>query len=149
MNNASDALKIAAALIVFVVAISMLFSLIATIRNTADSVLFYSDQTNFYEWDSGKSNGKIVGENKVISSLYSQKENLTYVYIQDGSQQIYPTDSYSNLEDFIKDKLSDGSTYIETVVEIIVSGKHIYADDGTMISPTPGDSRTYIYYTKQ
>ena len=53
MENAADSLKIAFAIFVFIMALSMVFSLISTIKETADEVLFISDKTNFYDWETG------------------------------------------------------------------------------------------------
>lgn len=49
MENAADALKMAFAIFVFVIALSIVFSLIGHVKETADAVLFYTDKTNFYE----------------------------------------------------------------------------------------------------
>ena len=53
MENAADALKIVFAIFAFIVALSMVFSLISTIKETADEVLFITDKTNFYGWENG------------------------------------------------------------------------------------------------
>lgn len=53
MENAADALKMAFAIFVFIMALSMVFSLISTIKETADEVLFITDKTNFYDWEIG------------------------------------------------------------------------------------------------
>lgn len=53
MENASDALKMACAIFIFVIALSIVFSLISKIKTTADTILYYSDKTNYYEWESG------------------------------------------------------------------------------------------------
>lgn len=53
MENTTDALKMAFAIFVFIIALSIVFSLIGKVKETADSILFYSDKTNYYEWDTG------------------------------------------------------------------------------------------------
>ena len=55
MENASDALKMAFACLVFVIALTSTFSLISRIKETADKILFYSDKMNYYEWVKGNS----------------------------------------------------------------------------------------------
>ena len=53
MENATDALKMAFAVFVFIIALSIVFSLISQAKETADTVLFYSDKTNYYDWETG------------------------------------------------------------------------------------------------
>ena len=48
MENASDALKIGFALVVFVIALSIAFQGIALARETSDMVMYSIDRTNFY-----------------------------------------------------------------------------------------------------
>lgn len=48
MENAADALKMAFAIFVFIVALSIVFSLIGKVKETADAVLANSDKTNYY-----------------------------------------------------------------------------------------------------
>lgn len=53
MENASDALKIAFAVFVFIIALSIVFSLISKVKETADAILVYSDKTTYYDWIEG------------------------------------------------------------------------------------------------
>lgn len=53
MENASDALKMAFAIFVFVIALTIVFSLISKVKETADAILLNSDKTNYYEWETG------------------------------------------------------------------------------------------------
>lgn len=53
MENAADALKMAFAVFVFIIALSIVFSLIGNVKETADTVLYYADKTNYYEWETG------------------------------------------------------------------------------------------------
>ncbi len=53
MENAADALKMAFAIFVFILALVIVFSMIGRIKDTADEILFYSDETNYYDWVSG------------------------------------------------------------------------------------------------
>ena len=54
MENAADALKMAFAIFVFIVALSIVFSLIGKVKETADAVLANSDKTNYYQYAYGK-----------------------------------------------------------------------------------------------
>ena len=53
MENATDALKMAFAIFVFIISLSIVFSLISHAKETADKILFYSDKTNYYNWETG------------------------------------------------------------------------------------------------
>jgi len=53
MENASDALKMAFAIFVFVIALTIVFSLISKVKETADAILVNSDKTTYYEWETG------------------------------------------------------------------------------------------------
>ena len=60
MENAADALKIAFAILVFMMGISILFSLVASLKQSADEILYYSDGTNLYNWKSGTGKSCII-----------------------------------------------------------------------------------------
>ena len=53
MENSVDALKMAFAVFMFIVALSIIFSLLTKTKDTADVILFYSDKTNYYDWEEG------------------------------------------------------------------------------------------------
>ena len=73
MENATDALKMAFAVFVFVIALSTVFSLMTKTKEVADTVLWYSDKTNYYDLTDEKTDeGRIVGEDTVISALQTQ-----------------------------------------------------------------------------
>lgn len=155
MENASDALKIAFAVFVFIIALSIVFSLITKIKNTADTVLWYSDKTNYYSWTDEKiDDGRIVGEDTVISSLYTQVDEKLFIQIDDGSNtEIFEpsllTEDVSKRQKYINEKLNTGTnTYKENVIEITTSGVYRTAEDGTKIIIQPGTTRTYVIYKK-
>jgi len=149
MENISDALKIAFATIVFMIGISILFSLVASIKQTADEALLYSDKTNFYIWESGTGkSGKIVQEKEVIASLYEKNESVEEIHIFKDNKEIYPDDSIYSIAEFINRELCEGNTYMEQIVEIN-PGQFIYASDGTRIRVTGGATKLQKIYIKQ
>lgn len=78
MENVADALKIAFAIFVFIVAIALLFSLTSQAKDTADTVFFYGDKTNFYGHASSKENNREVSVSEVISTLHRYyKESIS------------------------------------------------------------------------
>lgn len=149
MENAADALKIAFGIFVFIIALSIFFSLLTKVKDTADSILFSSDKTNYYEWEEGTlDKGRIVGEDTVIAALYNSGDDLTRVVIKKGNTQIYPSSS-KNIRQVIEDDLSDGTVYLENIVEVVTGGSYRVGEDGTKITIRPGTTKTYIYYTAQ
>lgn len=149
MENASDALKMAFAIMVFMLGISILFSLVSSIKQTADQVLYYSDNKNFYIWESGTGkSGRIVEEKEVIASLYEKNESVEEIYIYKDNKQVYPYYSIETLANFVNRELCDGDTYLEQIVEIN-PGQFIYANDGTRIRVNGGDTIIQKIYIKQ
>lgn len=155
MENATDALKMAFAVFMFIVALSVVFSLMTKIKDTADTVLWYSDKTNYYSWTDEKiDDGRTVGEDTVISALYTQVKEKLFIQIEDGSDiEIFEPSSLEEVVDkrqrYISEKLNTGTnTYKEKVMEITTGGVYRTAEDGTKIIIQPGTTRTYVIYKK-
>lgn len=152
MENAADALKMAFAVFVFIVALSIVFSLMTKIKDTADTVLWYSDKTNYYEWTRDTTDdGRIVGEDTVIATLTTQTKEKVYVQIDDGTSVVTFTLFNTNAEraEYIERYLKNGTNkYEERVVEITTGGVYRTAEDGTKIIIQPGTTRTYVIYKK-
>lgn len=70
MENVADALKIAFGILVFVIAITMLFMMVSKAKSTADVVLYYSDNTNFHEHTNSSATNRTVGISEVVATLY-------------------------------------------------------------------------------
>lgn len=85
MENAADALKIAFAIFVFVVAITITFSMISQAKSTADYVLFYSDKTNFYEHLNSKEKNRVVSVSEVVSALHRYEKESIGVIVKLGA----------------------------------------------------------------
>ena len=156
MENAADALKIAFAVFVFVIALTIVFSLLGKIKETADAILFYSDKTNYYSWQKGSlKNGRVVGEDAIISALNNYKAESLYITITEANgkkiESFVPLDGKTT-EDilyFIDTRLNtDKTTYYENVTEVTLGGSYVYADDGTKVTVEPGRIITYVTYTK-
>ena len=161
MENAVDALKIAFAVFVFVVAITITFSLISQARSTADYVLYYSDKTNFYNNLSSKEKNRIVSTTDVISTLYRcSKESISVtVDLKDESPKTFDlsNSTYSDTNSiekdigrYIKEKLKPEMEFEEEFVEAPISG--IYdetGEDGTEIVLSAGSKKVYITYIEK
>ena len=102
MENAVDALKIAFAVIVFVMALSVAIYMFSQARTTADIVLHSSDVTQYmdYEEVSSGSESRIVGLESIVPTLYKYyKENYTVVFRDSDGKflEIYQTQTNPNL----------------------------------------------------
>ena len=129
MENAVDALKIAFATLVFVIAITVTFSVIAQAKSTSDYVLYYSDETNFYEHLYSKED-RTVSLAEVIANLHKYyKETMavtvcigtdTYTFDLNNNESIHP--DYTGL--YGKSKVytdKDRKQNLEYIVEEIKS----------------------------
>lgn len=173
MENAAEALKLAFMMFVFAVAITVTFSLVAQAKSTADTVLYYSDKTNFYEHSQANpSNNREVSVAEVISSLYRYyKETLgvtvnlktgeTYTFDLNNNETIIQEtgvpeikrltsndDREANLKRFIENILPKDSNFKEEFVEIPISGIYEYGSDGTELVMASGGKKVYITYTE-
>ena len=90
MDNAIDALKIAFAVLVFVLALSISMQVFGQAKAVSDEVFYMTDQTNFYEYTSGNTRpeGRIVSTETIIPTLYRYyKENFNVIiWIDDGNK---------------------------------------------------------------
>ena len=149
MENATDALKMAFAVFMFIVALSVVFSLMTKIKDTADTVLWYSDKTNYYDWaEENTDNGRTVGEDVVISALYTIVEEKLYIQIKDGTTtttfapSILPAE-VEKRQKYINDNLNSG------VMELTTGGVFRTAEDETKITIQPGTTKAYVIFEKQ
>ena len=121
MENVSDALKMAFAIFVFIIALSMVFFLLTEVKTTADSILFDADKTNYFEWETGSlENGRIVGIDTVISTLKNYTTQSTYVIVEDerGSTEYNFNTSKEEIESFINSNIRSTAQYLENIREI-------------------------------
>ena len=82
MDNAIDALKIAFAVFVFVMALSISMRVFSQAKAVSDEVFYMTDKTNFYEYEEGneRPEGRIVSVETIIPTLYRYyKENFNVI----------------------------------------------------------------------
>lgn len=175
MENAADALKIAFAIFVFVVGLTMLFMSISNAKSTADVVLYYGDDTNFQEPVYSGNTNRTVGVSDVVATLYRYyKESVAVkVKLKDGDEfnfdlgnesiliknesgqdllRLGTTDEIEkNLGKFIADEIIplDGKKFTEEFVEVPISGIYVTGSDGSEITLSSGGRKVYITYTEQ
>lgn len=153
MENAADALKMAFAVFVFIIALSIVFSLISQAKQTADEVLANSDKTNYYDkWIEGiDDNGRTVGVDTVISTLKNYQNQNIYVIIKEGNVETefnYSSSMNDLVDEYIEKYAGRNYMFKETVREINIGGRYKVAEDGTRITIEQGQTRTYIIYEK-
>ena len=174
MENAVDALKMAFAVFVFVVALSITMHSFTSAKDTADSILWHSDKTNYYEWvESGSQiKGREVSKDAIKASLYKKQSDTfiivnkssteKYIFnytgkvteIKGSSKKIIDTNEVANanyLINFVNNKLNDRDTYYENIVEVTnkgsLGGEYVMGDDGTKLQITQGDNKVIVTYT--
>lgn len=165
MENAVDALKIAFGILVFVIALTMAFMVFSQANQTSTKMLFASDKTNYYRYSEDVTNedGRIVGADVVISSLYRYYQESIVVRIYDeGTDALLKefnteTDGESSkkqrkeaVNTWIESNSSYlAGTFLETFDEVKKSGHYITEDDGSELTLESGQTSIYITYTKQ
>lgn len=85
MENAAEALKMAAWVLIFVVALSMCISSFSQARQTTDAILSYNDRDYIYSHveDNGTTQ-RIVGFESMIPTIYrAYKENYKIIFPKD------------------------------------------------------------------
>lgn len=86
MENAVEALKMAFAVMVFVIALTVSIVSFNSVKSTADTILYMKDETNYYDYQGeyGKAaENRIVGLETIVPTLYKYyKENYTVVFKQ-------------------------------------------------------------------
>ena len=172
MENAADALKMAFALFVFVFALSIIFIMTGRAKTTADTVLFYVDDTNFHEHTSSNGTNRTVGISDIVATLYRYNTESVAVNIKlkdDNNTNInfdlgYETDINGNkiklnskeaieknLGDFIEDSLmniNQDSKFTEEFTEVATSGIYSAGEDGSEVTLSSGGKKVYITYTQ-
>ena len=164
MENAVDALKIAFGVLVFVIALTVAFALLSQAKATSDIMLFASDKTNYYTYSENakNKNGRLVGADVVISSLYRYYKESVVVRVYDSTGKKigdFNTETDEGLSqkkrkkkvnDWIKENSSTlNGQFLETFDEVKNGGKYIVEDDGSELTVQSGQTSIYITYTKQ
>lgn len=95
MENASDAIIMAGAMLIFVIALTVAITVFTQARATVDAVVYASDEINYYEYigDFNVTNtsvkNRIVGLETIIPTLYKYyKENYTVVFLDEDRKTI-------------------------------------------------------------
>lgn len=86
MENATQALIMAFAVFIFIIALTVSMVSFSNAKETADAIIYIKDETNYYEYTgaiSKAAENRIVGLETIIPTLYKYyKENYTVVFKQ-------------------------------------------------------------------
>ena len=172
MENAADALKIAFALLIFAIAITIVFTMISKIKTTADTVLYYADDTNYQQHINSREENRTVKKAHVISTLYRYyKESISVTVIINGTEYVFDKGNETNiflpdktnintekeieanLAEFITNRnglgnINEDADFLEEFVEVPTSGIYLTGDDGSEITLSAGGKKVYVIYTK-
>lgn len=159
MENVADALKIAFAVFVFVIAITITFYFISQAKNTSDTVLYYADDTNFYEYANSAETNRTVNVSEVIATLYRYYKESVAVTIRIRNKvntfDLTTANKSMNeieieLANYIEDnllKLDSNDKFKEEFIETPISGIYTLGEDDTQLTITPGGKKLYVIYT--
>lgn len=121
MENASDAIIMAGAVLIFVIALTVAMTVFSQARATVDTVVYASDRTNHYEYlDIDISNNiknRIVGLETIIPTLYKYyKENYTVVFLDEKGNGLELYKTQTNKANWTKHEKEDGTYVIKDFV---------------------------------
>ena len=118
MENAADALKIAFAMLVFSLALMLLFTVVGQAKETSDIVFQLNDKTGNYEYittdDYNTNEDRIVGFETILPTIYRyEKEQYAVTIIDNTGKPIVRFDLYTegfmgNWNDVLK-KMENGT----------------------------------------
>ena len=102
MENATDALKIAFAVIVFTMALTIAIIMFSQLNRVSEIVISSSDITRYYQYEIAKDEEqtRIVGLENIIPTLYKYyKENYTVLFLNKNGTplDLYKTQTNINL----------------------------------------------------
>ncbi len=167
MENAADALHMAFAMFIFVIAVSLAFATFSQAREVADVVLYYNDKTNFEEYVAETvSSNRIVGLESIIPAVrkYIHENDGYSIEIVDGNTTRYVFDiteqnengiiTESQLTKYCEEKLKEiikkykNDTFTEKYSETIYSGGREELSDGETIEEVNTRTKIIITYIK-
>ncbi len=108
MENAVDALKIAFGMFIFVMALTLAFSVVGQARAASESILTLNDKTSFYDYveeneeESARNTDRIVGFETILPTIYRYaKEQYAVTIIDNTGNIVVRYDLYT--EGFMQD----------------------------------------------
>lgn len=164
MENAVQALKIGAAILVFSIAIATVFLIFAQARQVSETVFLSMDNDSYMEYVEGDFStiNRVVGVETVISTLYNYYKETACVtiiidkagnvikYIDTANNVLDSTQIKPDIDKFVNEKLLGtslkNSQFEETFYEEMYNG-NIYIDKDTLETIQDINTKIKIYIT--
>ena len=130
MENAADALKMAAWVLIFVVALSIIVNAFGMARQTTDILISYNDNEYYTDYVEQGSTERKVGYETIIPAIYrAYKENYKIIFLNNDGTPMYfyenkNTKEQINYIDLEKQNVGN-DTAKEEFIKYIVTGKEI------------------------
>lgn len=105
MENASDALRLSAWVLIFVVALSVSINALTRAKQAADTIVMYNDREYDYSYISGDNSNiqRTVDLQIIIPTIYrAYKENYKVVFDETSMSSILPDGLYKRYDDSTK-----------------------------------------------
>lgn len=165
MENAVDAIRIGSAVMIFVIALGLAFTVFSQAREVSDIILYANDKTNFEQYvESHEDKFRKVGIETIVSTVrryVTDNENFS-VEVKDGStvytfdlivdqeNNLTPNQIKENLDKSLKNLIEkySNSKFIETYSEKVYRGKEYVFENGETIEKINTDTKVKITYTK-
>ena len=157
MENGIQALFVAFAILIFIIALTVSFTSLNTAKKTADVVLKYSDREFFQDHVNADRNeyidgGRTVKIDTVIATLLRCARENYAVRVINGSDDIVfdyainnKEELKNNINNFVNNHINDLSEYRETYTEVTLDGITYTSTDGTALEENVG-KKIYITY---
>lgn len=130
MENAADALKMAAWVLIFVVALSIIINAFGIARQTTDILISYNDNEYYTDYVEQGNTERKVGYETIIPAIYrAYKENYKIIFLNNDGTPMYfyenkDTEEQINYIDLEKQNVGN-DTAKEEFIKYIVTGKEI------------------------
>lgn len=130
MENAADALKMAAWVLIFVVALSIIINAFGMARQTTDILISYNDNEYYTDYIEQGNTERKVGYETIIPAIYrAYKENYKIIFLNNDGTPMYfyenkNTKEQINYIDLEKQNVGN-DTAKEEFIKYIVTGKEI------------------------
>ena len=163
MENATDALLMGFAVLIFVIALTVSFSTLAQAKSTADVVLFYTDRENFQtplkdDPTNVSNGGRTVELDTVIATIFRCGKEGFIVKIDednDGKYEYIFEYDISNdkeikaqIDKFINEHQGTTYRYREEYVEVTERGDIYSAEDESVVLEENAGKKLHIIYKK-
>ena len=102
MENASEALKMAATILIFVVALSTTVVMFSQLNKVSSTILIGVDETKYYDYIESNEKTRIVGLETIIPTLYKyDKEKYTVLFLDTNGAPLKLYETQTNPKNWL------------------------------------------------